>query len=237
TPVTRSCDLKIYMSMVLRINPTARPSISNGSPGSTMMVWKSGFSGCSSIKCLLRRKRFTVTSSPSRATTIWPFRTSLEICTASRSPSMMPASRIHMPLRENRRACCDPPDQGQGQLGQALQRQGKLLEAGLVDGAQRITFQADAARGATDEFDRALAGQRLQMLFGRVRGLEAELGRDFGARGRRTRAGDGALDQVQNLLLAGGELDGERLRLDHDGELLGLRLKQGRIAGNCLNSQ
>jgi hypothetical protein len=28
-----------YMSMVLRIKPTAKPSISNGSPGSTMMVW------------------------------------------------------------------------------------------------------------------------------------------------------------------------------------------------------
>jgi len=28
-----------YISMVLRIRPTARPSISNGSPGSTTMVW------------------------------------------------------------------------------------------------------------------------------------------------------------------------------------------------------
>ena len=28
-----------YMSMVLRIRPTASPSISNGSPGSTTMVW------------------------------------------------------------------------------------------------------------------------------------------------------------------------------------------------------
>jgi hypothetical protein len=28
-----------YISMVLRIRPTARPSISKGSPGSTKMVW------------------------------------------------------------------------------------------------------------------------------------------------------------------------------------------------------
>ncbi len=32
---------------------------------------------------------------------------------------------------------------------------------------------------------------------------------DFGARGRRTGACDGALDQIQDLLLAGGKLDGE----------------------------
>ena len=28
-----------YINMVLRIRPTASPSISNGSPGSTTMVW------------------------------------------------------------------------------------------------------------------------------------------------------------------------------------------------------
>ena len=38
TPVTRYSDLKIYMSIVFRISPTASPSISKGSPGSTMMV-------------------------------------------------------------------------------------------------------------------------------------------------------------------------------------------------------
>ena len=30
---------EVYMSMVLRIKPTASPSISKASPGSTMMVW------------------------------------------------------------------------------------------------------------------------------------------------------------------------------------------------------
>jgi hypothetical protein len=31
--------VRVYMSMVLRIRPTARPSISKGSPGSTTIVW------------------------------------------------------------------------------------------------------------------------------------------------------------------------------------------------------
>ena len=69
-------------------------------------------------------------------------------------------------------------------------------------------LQADAARGAAHELDDALARQRLQMFFCRVGALEAEFGRDFGARGRGAGARDGALDQVQNLLLAGGKLDG-----------------------------
>jgi len=30
---------KSYISMVFRIKPTAKPSISKGSPGSTTMVW------------------------------------------------------------------------------------------------------------------------------------------------------------------------------------------------------
>ena len=44
--IGRKCDVhgmlvskQVYMSMVLRISPTASPSISNGSPGSTTMVW------------------------------------------------------------------------------------------------------------------------------------------------------------------------------------------------------
>jgi hypothetical protein len=87
-----------------------------------------------------------------------------------------------------------------------LQRQRELLEPRLVDGAQRFAVQPDAARGAADQFDDALARQGLQVLFRRVGRLEAELGGDLGPGGRRAGAGDGALDQVQNLLLAGGEL-------------------------------
>jgi hypothetical protein len=41
--------------------------------------------------------------------------------------------------------------------------------------------------------------------------LNPQFGGDFGARGRRAGASDGALDQVQNLLLAGGELG----RIEH----------------------
>lgn len=59
-----------YMSMVLRINPTARPSISKGSPGCTTITGKSGFSGTSSMAVAVRRRRLTVTSSPRRATMI-----------------------------------------------------------------------------------------------------------------------------------------------------------------------
>jgi hypothetical protein len=44
------------------------------------------------------------------------------------------------------------------------------------------------------------------VLFGGVGGLEAQLGGNLGAGGRCAGACDGALDQVQNLLLAGGEL-------------------------------
>ena len=74
---------------------------------------------------------------------------------------------------------------------------------------KRVALEPDAARGAADQLDDALACQRLQMFFGRVGGLEAEFGGDLGTRGRRAGARDGALDQVQNLLLAGGKLDGE----------------------------
>ena len=50
----------------------------------------------------LRWKRFTVTSSSSRATTTWPLRASVVRCTASRSPSRMPASRMLMPRTRSR---------------------------------------------------------------------------------------------------------------------------------------
>src|SRR2546429_9334742 len=44
------------------------------------------------------------------------------------------------------------------------------------------------------------------VFLGSVGGLEAQRVGDFRAGGRRARAGDGGLDQVQDLLLAGGEL-------------------------------
>ena len=72
------------------------------SPLVTTMGSKSGFSGSSSMVLRLRLKRLTVTSSPRRATTIWPFLASVAFCTASKSPSMMPASRMLMPRTFNR---------------------------------------------------------------------------------------------------------------------------------------
>lgn len=66
---TVSC-LRPQISSVLRIRPTARPSISKLSPASTMMGLNSGFSGSNSMWLAWRRKRLTVTSSPRRATTI-----------------------------------------------------------------------------------------------------------------------------------------------------------------------
>ena len=72
--------------------------------------------------------------------------------------------------------------------------------------AQCVRLQADAARGAADQFDHALARQRLQVLFGGVGRAEAEFGGDLGAGGRGAGALDRALHQVEDLLLAVGEL-------------------------------
>ncbi len=76
----------------------------------------------------------------------------------------------------------------------------------LVDGAQGVAAQAYAAGGAADELNDAFAGQGLQVFFGGIGGLEAQFIGDFGAGGRCARARDGALDQLQDLLLARREL-------------------------------
>jgi hypothetical protein len=56
-----------------------------------------------------------------------------------------------------------------------------------------------------------LRARACKVFLGRVGGLETEFRRDFGAGGRRASAGNGSLDQVQNLLLAGCELG----RIEH----------------------
>ena len=48
------------MSMLLRIRPTARPSISKVSPGPTTIVLNSGFSACSSMPLRVRLKSDTL---------------------------------------------------------------------------------------------------------------------------------------------------------------------------------
>ena len=111
-----------------------------------------------------------------------------------------------MLLRQNGRAGCHPANQRQHQLRGARQRQVQGRALGGVQGAHRTAAQANAARGATDQLDHAFAGQRLQVFFGGVGRFEAHFSGNFSARGRRARVADGALDQIQNLLLSGSEL-------------------------------
>src|SRR5690606_19285899 len=92
------CNGLCYRARPVRSRPTPSPSSANWSCRvSTRMGSNSGFSGSSWICAPWRRQRLTVTSSPMRATTIWPLRTSWVRLTASRSPSRMPASRMLMP--------------------------------------------------------------------------------------------------------------------------------------------
>ncbi len=105
-------------------------------------------------------------------------------------------------LRQDRAAGGDAAHQRQRQLREAGQRQAELRAARLVQRAQCVRLQADAARGAAHQFDDALACECLQMLFGRVGRAKAELGGDLGPRRRRAGALDGALHQLEDLLLA-----------------------------------
>ena len=82
------------------------------------------------------------------------------------------------------------------------------LPRASLSAAQCVRLQADAARGAAHQFDHAFARQRLQVVFGRIGRFETEFGGDFSACGRRTGAFDGALNQIQNLLLAVGQFGG-----------------------------
>ena len=109
-------------------------------------------------------------------------------------------------LGQDRAAGGDAADERQRELRQARQGQAELLAARLVERAQGVGLQTDAARRAADQLDHALARQRLQMLLGGVGRLEAELVGDLGARGRRAGALDRALDEIEDLLLAVGEL-------------------------------
>src|SRR5690606_37791581 len=65
-----------------------------------------------------------------------------------------------------------------------------------------------AARSTGAEFDGAFAGQGLEMVFGGVGRLEAQGTGDFRPGGREARAGDFAADELKNLLLTLGKLDG-----------------------------
>jgi hypothetical protein len=60
----------------------------------------------------------------------------------------------------------------------------------------------DALMASSASLFRRMPRQGLQVFFGRVGGFEAELGGDFGACGRGAGAGNGALDKIEDLLLA-----------------------------------
>ena len=94
------------------------------------------------------------------------------------------------------------PIRGSASCGKLGHRLHQRFAARLVDGAQGVAFQTNPARGAADQFNGALAGQRLQMLLGRVGRFESELGGNFSAGGWRPGAGNGALDKIEDLLLA-----------------------------------
>jgi hypothetical protein len=94
------------------------------------------------------------------------------------------------------------------------------VHAGFVDGAQSVALEADAARGAADELDDAFAGQGLQVFLGGVGGFEPQLGGNFRPGGGRAGACNGTLDQVQNLLLTGGEFHRELGQVHHDDSLV-----------------
>ena len=50
-----------------------------------------------------------------------------------------------MLLRKDGAASSNPPHQRQDELGQALQRQGKLMKTGFIDAAHITSAQANAA--------------------------------------------------------------------------------------------
>ena len=83
----------IYLAVVFLIHPGLGAIATGGALLLVLLAVANEFA----TRSPLRRNRLTVTSSPKRATTIWPLRTSRVACTASRSPSMMPASRMDMP--------------------------------------------------------------------------------------------------------------------------------------------
>src|ERR1700691_109610 len=93
-----------------------------------------------------------------------------------------------MLLGQDRPAGGDPADE----------RQAQLL-------AQDV-LELDAARGAGDEIDGALALQGAQVFLGGIRRLEAEGTRDLGTRGRHAAFCNGGLNEPQDLGLTGGKI-------------------------------
>ena len=79
----------------------------------------------------------------------------------------------------------------------ADERQAHLL-------TQRV-LELDAARGARQEFEHALALQGPQVFFSGIGRLEPELPGNFGARRWHAGFGNKLLNHLENLLLSGGQ--------------------------------
>ena len=109
---------------------------------------------------------------------------------------------VYMLLRENRRAGSHPANQRQGQLRKGV----KCLLVHARAHRGRLP-EPDAARRAADQLKDAFACERLQVLLGGVGRAESQFACNFGSRGRCACGADGALNQFQNLLLAGGQFD------------------------------
>lgn len=109
---------------------------------------------------------------------------------------------VYVFLRENGRACGNPTDQWQKKLRQLTQWCIEMLTPRCIECPHCVIAQTDPTGRPTDQFDNAFAGKRLQMLFCRVGGFEAQLCCNFGAGRGGARLGDSGLNQVQNLLLA-----------------------------------
>src|ERR1700722_890747 len=93
-----------------------------------------------------------------------------------------------MLFSQDRTAGSDAPDERQPQL------------------LTQNVFQLNAARGAGNEVDNALALQGAQVLLGGIRRFETERARDFRARGRHSAFHNGVLNEPKDLSLTGGKV-------------------------------
>ena len=170
------------------------------------------------MRSRLRLKRLTVISPSMRATTIWPFSATLVRCTAIRSPSKMPSSIIESPFTLQQVI-------GRGQKHRAIEQQ-VALDIGV--GADRraggdpaedrqqqrrlawphpvAALQADAARLARQQGQVALGFQRQQVLVRAAGLVEAEGRGDFRQRGRQALRFDLGGDEIEDGLLAVGQV-------------------------------
>ena len=145
----------------------------------------------------------TVTSFSSRATMICRLRTSGERCTATRSPSRMPTSRMLMPLTLQQvmraRAGTAPGRSGNGprcapRRGSACRRHTRPISGRPELLAQRISSATMPRALPGDQRDHALALQGAQVFFRGIGGSEAERSAQFprasaAGRWRRSRPG------------------------------------------------